>query len=106
MGELSADSHVATGTELHQKFMADGEAFTLKYNGLNTFFGGLEAKIGPPNPKLFETMEMEHCKSADSKDPFTTRNYGITTTAEQEWWFVAEPHRDHEWPEEAILAES
>ena len=41
----------ATGSQLNDKFSADGSGFTLKYGDLSTFFGGLEGKIGAPNPK-------------------------------------------------------
>jgi hypothetical protein len=60
----------------------------MKYGGLSTFFGGLEAKIGAPNPKVREAMEAEHTEALDSKDEFTADNYGITTTPQQEWRFV------------------
>ena len=34
-----------TGKELHSKFCADGDAFTMSYGGLDLFFGGLEALV-------------------------------------------------------------
>ena len=52
----------------------------MKYGDLSTFFGGLEAKIGPPLPKIQEGMEAEHTAASDSLDYFTTGNYGVTTT--------------------------
>ena len=35
---------------------------------LNTFYGGLEAKIGPPDPNVEQAMEREHTASADATD--------------------------------------
>ena len=55
----------------------------MKYSDLSTFFGGLAAKIGPPNSKVSKAMEEEHTASADSKHAFTTSNYGVTTTPER-----------------------
>ena len=77
----------------------------MQYGDLSTFFGGLEAKIGAPNPKVREAMEAEHTEALDSKDEFTASNYGIKTTPQKEWWFVtAEPGKEGiEWPTEAKL---
>ena len=83
-----ADAEAATGVELHGKFVQEGAAFTMKYGDLSTFFGGLEAKIGPPRPNVREAMTDEHVRSSDSQDEFTTGNYGVTTTPEIEWSFV------------------
>ena len=68
-----------------------------------TFFGGLEAKIGPPRPNVRKAMEDEHTVASDSRDEFTTGNYGVTTTPETEWWFVVEPDKQPEWPVEEKL---
>ena len=93
-----------TGEELHSKFVAEAsdEAFTLKYGDVSTFFGGLEGKIGAPDAKIEEAMRREHCESADSKEIFLARNYGVETTPQTEYWFVAEPekHPDVVWPQE------
>ena len=67
-----ARAEAATGAELHSKYAQDGEAFTLQYSDLSTFFGGLEAKIGPPRPYVRKAMEEEHTASSDSHDEFTT----------------------------------
>jgi ADP-ribose pyrophosphatase len=97
----------ATGEELdaqHGKFAQEGKAFTMTYGDLSTFFGGLEKKIGPPNPKVREAMEREHTGEVDSHDDFTTGNYGVTTTPEVEWLFVVDPKRDGmTWPLEEKL---
>ena len=105
-----AEAPAATGGELnvqHGKFVQEGKAFSMQYADLSTFFGGLEKKIGPPDPKVREAMEAEHTKRADSHEEFTTGNYGVTTTPEQEWWFVADPERDGVvWPVEEKLLEA
>jgi hypothetical protein len=93
-----------TGVELHGKFVQEGKAFTMQYGDLSTFFGGLEAKIGAPNPKVRETMEREHTNSSDSQDEFTAGNYGVKTTPQKEWWFVVEPDKEGvKWPVEEKL---
>ena len=70
---------------------------------LSTFFGGLEAKIGPPRPTVRDAMTTEHIASSDSLDLFTTGNYGITTSPQVEWYFVTEPERNESWPSEEKL---
>ena len=76
----------------------------MRYDPWSTFSGGLEAKIGPPNPKVREAMEGEHTKARDSLNEFTASNYGTTTTPQAEWWFIAEPGREGvEWPVEKEL---
>ena len=40
------------------QFVQQGNAFQMKYAGLSTFFGGLEAKIGPPNPDVHRVSAM------------------------------------------------
>ena len=100
-----AVQEVATGAGLHGKFMQDGGAFELRYGDLSTFYGGLVAKIGPPNPKVRLAMAREHTDSDDSRDPFSTANYAVTTTAETEWLFVVEPESRANWPLEVSLLE-
>ena len=88
----------------YNQFIQEGKAFIMQYGGLSTFFGGLEAKIGAPNPKVRETMESEHTKAPDSQGEFTSGNYGITTTPQTEWWFIAEPGKEGiAWPVEEKL---
>ena len=95
----------ATASQLNVKFAAEGGGFEMKYGDLSTFFGGLERKIGSPNPKIFEAMEREHTKSDDSMDEFTTGNYRVTTTSEMEWNFIVHPKEEPAggWPVETIL---
>ena len=97
--EEEAEMHVG-----HDKFQQQG-TFELKFANLNTFFGGLEAQIGPPEVHVGLAIVFEHTSAADSNDAFTTSNYGVHTTPSIEYAFVAEPERDVEWPTEAKLAD-
>ena len=93
-----------TAMQLHDKFLQDG-APLLTYGDLNTFFGGLEAMVGAPLPRVRDAMAAEHTKQRDSHLVFTAENYGTTTTSATEWAFVAKPEsRPHDkWPVEAKL---
>ena len=73
---------------------------------MSSFFGGLEARIGAPDPKIYESMAREHTREADSLNEFEADNYGVMTTPRVEWWFVAEPskHQEMAWPLERRLA--
>ena len=48
----------------------------------------LDAATGKPNVKFLTAMEAEHCSKKDSKIQFTTTNYCVTTTPENEWNIV------------------
>ena len=101
--ELCSLKESATPEELrseHGKFVEDEQAFELNYTGLGAFHGGLEAHIGAPDEKVLQAMEREHTAAADSRGNFTTPNYGITTTPETEWRFVAKPDEQRAWPVE------
>ena len=87
-------ARAATATELHAKFVQQGDAFTLSFGGLKTFYGGLEGLVGVPNPLVLPTMEAEHSARADSASPFRTSNYGLQTCSRVEWTFVVEPDAD------------
>ena len=81
--------------------MEDGGNFELSYSSVTEFFGGLEGLNGSPDPKLREAMEREHLHRVDSEKPFTTGNYGITTTPKTEWNFaVGGPVPPGGWPQE------
>ena len=43
-----------------------------------------------PWQNLGRTMGEEHCEKADSKIPFTTKNYMVTTCSSIEWWWVVD----------------
>jgi hypothetical protein len=91
---------------LQAKFLQEGTGL-LNYGDLNTFFGGLEAKLKEaPSPRVLETMAAEHTAREDSHEPFTTGNYGVTTMSATEWGFVAEPESRpaDAWPVEASLS--
>ena len=97
----------ATGMEMHQKFVQEGNAFTMEFGGLSTYFGGLSELLGPPSPQVRSAMEREHCASADSDEAFESANYGVCTTPRLEYSFVIEPQaRDASaWPAEATHVE-
>lgn len=102
--EKLAAARAASGNELQAKFVEDG-AGMLSYGGLNTFYGGLEGKIGAPNPRVMVAMAAEHEEAADSHEKVTTSNYELTTTSAIEWAFVATPDCEPRtgWPAEERL---
>ena len=81
----------ATAVELHSKFVAESQGFTLSYGGLDTFFGGLDSLIGQPSASMDEAILAEHTRASDSRVEFTAANYPTTTTSEVEYWFVNDP---------------
>lgn len=84
---------------LEPKF-AEGARFELKYSGLSDFFGGLEKRIGAPDPNVEEAVEKEHVDAADSQIEFTTSNYKVTTTPKIEYEFITQPEPSQMWPRE------
>ena len=64
-----------TSSELHDKFIADGETFTLSYAGLSTFYSGLAGLVGVPSSNLLAAVRKEHCESPDSQDYFEVSHY-------------------------------
>ena len=95
------EAGAATGAALNTKFAETG-TFTLAFAELPIFFAGLTSIVGPPKPNLMEAMEDEHLQAANSKDEWTTGNYGIKTTPETEWFFVTDPSSRKSWPRETI----
>ena len=91
-----------TASQLNERFASDPAAFTLRYSTLDTFYGGLESKIGAPKPHVAAAMEHEHTGRADSDEHFQTSNYLITTSPRVEWEFVACPEDfpTRDWPRE------
>ena len=75
---------------MQDKFSQDARGF-LEYGSLNVFFGGLEAQVGSPSPKVWQMMAEEHTNRGDSNCTFTTINYSLTTNSSIEYKFVAEP---------------
>lgn len=90
--ELSECKEVS-GEVLNTKFAAEGGNFELAYGPLHAFTGGLDSLVGMPDPRVFEEMEKEHCRSVDSNETWTTDNYGISTTPKIEWFFVVSPEK-------------
>ena len=103
-----AVADAASEEELHSKFNQAG-AFELKHHGLMAFFAGLEGMVGVPSPgsvhDVLEAMEAEHTRGAEAIEPFSTGNYGITTTSKLEWRFVVAPDKPppEGWPLETIV---
>ena len=86
-------------TALREKFTS-GATFELKYCGLDTFYSGLEGRIGAPDPQVDAAIMREHLASADSHDEFTTWNYGVTTKPSIEYRFVTSEVELTDWPAE------
>ena len=80
----------ATSGEMQTKFSQDTHGM-LEYGSLSVFFGGLEALVGSPSPKVMATMVEEHSARSDSELEFTTSNYDLRTTSAVEMAFVATP---------------
>lgn len=83
--ELHAATEPPTTASMQNKFAG---AIELSYGGLDTFFGGLEAQVGSPNPKVWQGLLSEHTAGPDATREFVTGNYGIRTTSAIEWRFV------------------
>ena len=92
----------ATASELAKQWGGEG-AGDLLFGGLPSFFGGLEPRIGSPDPKVMKDMIADHCSKPDSQIEFTTGNYSVVTTSEVEWKFVVEPETPYKWPIEERL---
>ena len=91
-----------TVAALSSKFLQQGNAFELRHASLDAFYGGLDAKIGPPDPNIAVAISNEHVASADSHDAFTASNYLIATTPATEFAYVLAPdgRAADEWPRE------
>ena len=97
--EALANSPSGGGAELGRwssgklnKFLHDEGGLMMSYASLNTFFLGLEGKVGSPSPQVEEAIRAEHVARGDSRSEFTAGNYGVVTTSEVEYQFVAEQH--------------
>ena len=107
-GELRNQA-AATGAELNDKFRHEQGTFELAFGSLDTFYGGLEAMLGPPllvkdspkaKPSLQTAMKQEHTACADSSLEFTSTN-GVTTTSAIEWEVVVAPKPGQDYPDRA-----
>ena len=63
------------------------------YGKIEEYYRGLIDRIGLPQTGLMKAMEEEHCRGEDAEEGFTTSNYGIRTTAKEEWLNVRDPER-------------
>lgn len=57
----------------------------LFYDGLNTFFGGLEGIIGSPSSDVQKAIMEEHMSRHNAYKNFNAPNYNVTTTSHYEW---------------------
>jgi ankyrin repeat protein len=64
------------------------DTFVMPSGKMEDFRQGLSSRIGFPHLEFEKTMEAEHCSMVGCDMKFTTRNYGITTTARAEWGVV------------------
>jgi hypothetical protein len=64
------------------------DTFVMPCGKMEDFHKGVTSRIGFPHLEFEKTMEAEHCSMAGCDMRFTTRNYGITTTAKAEWGVV------------------
>ena len=82
---------VSRAEEANSKYCLTDGAFKGTFGSLDDFYMGPEAKIGYPNPNLFEGMHREHCLRSNAKRLITTPNYNVTTCSDWEWRFVVCP---------------
>ena len=82
----------ATSEEIQSKCAGANEG---EYQGIETFFGGLEAFVGSPNPEVEEGMEAEHRERPDSTKQFlrsmSKPDKPKYATPAQEWEIVVAP---------------
>ncbi len=64
------------------------DTFVMPSGQMDDFYKGLSSRIGFPHLEFEKTMDAEHCIMAGCNMEFSTRNYGITTTAKTEWGVV------------------
>ena len=75
-------------------------AFPIAGGTLDDFNGGITERLGPPRANIAEGIKMEHTESADADIPFTTGNYGITTTPRKEYKLITDGEQvDYEEPQ-------
>lgn len=89
LAKTLSEAKASTGHEMNMKFASEAGSFVFTYGDESDFHSGLEDLIGDPNPRVFQTMKREHTREKDSQIKWTTGNYGVTTTPEIEWHFVA-----------------
>ena len=85
------NSRFGSSDDSGDKMVAEPTGFVMSFGGLDSYFGGLEAVCGTPDPKVEQAMAREHTESADSSAKFKMPNRKSETTSQTEWHFVAEP---------------
>ena len=75
------------GSEFFNQFRAKADEFTLTFEDMIAFFGGIKTLIGAPNLNLHKAMTADLCCHTNFKEKFTINNYRITTTSETEGRF-------------------
>ena len=95
MGKFVDDtpSFGADGDDLKGSEASPGSGgFELVYGDIKDFSRGLVALVGPPSSgDALLAMGAEHCDREDSRTEFVVGNYGTTTFALAEWYFVVDP---------------
>ena len=78
------------------KLDSSGTARSAKFSGefcggkIDEFYDGVTKTVGEPYVNIDEGVRREHKEMRDAKQPFTTMNYGITTTPHIEYDLVVE----------------
>jgi WD40 repeat protein/flagellar motor protein MotB len=81
--------------ENYFKIVSDMKRAPSKFNetpmacgNISDFYKGLSGRVGGPHPDFKKAMKQEHCMNACCDHQFTTTNYSITTTPQDEWMYV------------------
>jgi hypothetical protein len=92
------DQADAVHSELKRMFAAQLEAkeaagkftvFKMSSGNVTDFHSGLTGRVGTPHPNFEAAMRREHCEKAGCDVAFTSANYKITTTPQNEWRYIA-----------------
>mmetsp|Transcript_28961 Transcript_28961/g.69542 ORF Transcript_28961/g.69542 Transcript_28961/m.69542 type:complete len:1427 (-) Transcript_28961:999-5279(-) len=87
-----AEDKAKSALQSNSKYATSNEVFAGSFGTISHYSEGLDAHVGLPNAKVWETMRKEHCTSMDSLDTFETSNYGGTQAKPvQEWEIVVKP---------------
>ena len=84
---LLSSTVATTACELNSKFAEKG-TFEYGFGDRSDFDKGLDGRVGSPSDSAFEEMKREHTHSSYSNTSFTSPNFGITTSAKQEYQLV------------------
>ena len=96
------DAYTAMDAKKDDNNETAGKFSVIKANSgsVDDFFRGLGRRVGAPNSKFKQGMELEHCSKYGCDIEFTTSNYKITTTPKLEWNITV---NHHPCPEENIV---